>query len=110
MAITRVAHRRQGEKRLSPKKVTHPLVALPAVISFDNHIFDISTRQTPYCWCREKTKTTLLMSEQNKSLVVGAGTKQKPLGQKSNPTNFLAISDQRFLQIWKFFVSLKLFG
>ena len=33
------------------------------------------------------------MSEQNKSLVVGAGTKQKPLGQKSNPTNFLAMSD-----------------
>ena len=110
MAITRVAHRRQGEKRLSPKKVTHPLVALPAVISFDSHIFDISTRQTPYCWCREKTKTTLLMSEQNKSLVVGAGTKQKPLGQISNPTNFLAISDQSFLQIWKFFVGLKLFG
>ena len=33
------------------------------------------------------------MSEQNKSLVVGAGTKQKPWGQKSDPTNFLAISD-----------------
>ena len=65
------------------------------------------------------------MSEQNKSLAVGVGTKQKPLGRKSNPTNFLAMSDhfesekacQRvnadqklFLQIWKVFVGQKLFG
>ena len=48
--------------------------------------------QNPWCLCQMKTEAILLMSGQNKSLVVAAGTKQKPCRQKSNPTNFLAIS------------------
>ena len=66
--------------------------------------------QNPWCLCQMKTEAILLMSGQNKSLVVAAGTKQKPCRQKSNPTNFLAISvsfRQKFVSSrQKFFSSL----
>ena len=59
--------------------VMQPLLALPAVVTFDSNVVDIGTKQKPCCLCWKKTKAILLMPEQNKSNVVDAGTKQKSL-------------------------------
>ena len=76
--------------RSTSSKVTQPLLALPAVVSFDtamllmlehnkSHVVDAGKKQKPCCWCRKKqnpccwcrnkTRAMLLMSEQ-KMLVI----------------------------------------
>ena len=55
-------------------RFTQPLLALPAVVSFDSHVVDVGTKQNSRCWC------------QIKSHVVDARWKQSPCCWRQNKT------------------------
>ena len=42
-------------------KVTQPLLALPAVVSFDSHVVDVGTKQKPPNWRRNKSHVVVVV-------------------------------------------------
>ena len=42
-------------------KVTQPLLALPAVVSFDSHVVDVGTKQKPRNWRRNKSHVVVVV-------------------------------------------------